>query len=248
VFLNNVVIGYSADSVAFAFVNGYHHIQTCYDRPFFFDKYKTFSLFGTKYKREIWRKIKSLLAMLSLNVDFEQIERISIVDNQLSISSGSLVSKYDFGKCFIFESERVQHENEIREATTEEYYVVDDFKANNLGKDTSDEESIITESDFVSEIHFYNSLRIDGSKYATDIICCSKMTKKQLYNFEYSDTIVGFKTKHILLESNFPRKLKLEHVNREVYPIQNIKYKNSRSVKFLNDRIGNIFANSDKKK
>jgi len=248
VLLKNVVIGYSTESAAFAFVNGYYHIQTCPHRPFFFERYENFSLFGTNYKKQIWCRIKSFLGLLSLNIDFENIERVSITGDQIRISSDSLLSKYNFEKCFIFEADKVQHENKLKEATTEDYYVIDDFKANNLGKDTIEIQPIVTGDNFISEIHFYNSMRIDGSKYATDIICCSKMTKQQLYNFDYSDTIAGFKTKHILLESNFPRKIKLEHVNREVYPLQNIKYKNSKSVKFLNKKVRDIFGTSDKEK
>ena len=160
--LRSVVIGHSAESAAFALVNGYYHIQTCQTRPFFFERYQNFSLFGTDHKKEIWCKIKSFLGLLSLNIDFDNIERVSITGNQLRISSDSLLSRYNFEKCFIFETDKVQHENKLKEAALEDYYVIDDFKANNLGKDTIEIDPIVNGENFISEIHFYNSMIIDS--------------------------------------------------------------------------------------
>ena len=115
-----------------------------------------------------------------------------------------------------------------------------------------DVKSIFSEDKLLSEIHFYNSLRVDGAKHVTDIVSVSKLEKQDLYDFEYSDTMATFKLKdclknigyvglkdNIIYKSGKPkmRKILLEHLKRYVLPVDNNKYEDSKTVKFINPQV-----------
>ena len=53
-----------------------------------------------------------------------------------------------------------------------------------------------TGDDFVSEIWFYSSDRIDGNTPVRDACAVSKLTAKQLLDFDYSETMARFKVIH----------------------------------------------------
>ena len=92
-------------------------------------------------------------------------------------------------------------------------------------------------------------MRVDGNKNITDIVTKSTLTKEELYNFDYSDTMVMFKLKQTLNDMGIHGlvkkhkinkdgtyqidKLHLEHVKRYVNPIDTNKYQGSDNVKFL---------------
>jgi hypothetical protein len=55
---------------------------------------------------------------------------------------------------------------------------------------------INTGDDFVSEIWFYGSDRIDGNTPVRDACAVSTLTEQQLLDFDYSETMARFKTIH----------------------------------------------------
>ena len=129
----------------------------------------------------------------------------------------------------------------------EKYQVIDDFKVSRFGHH-GPLDPIHFKDNFVSDVYFYNSMRVDGNKNVTDIAVVSTLTKEQLYDFEYSDTMSMFKLKkqladkgHVgIIESkkylngkNSIKKLELKHVKRYVNPIDSNKYEDSKSVKFF---------------
>jgi hypothetical protein len=246
--LGNVVIGHSMESVLFAYVNNYYHLQSSNFYPLFFEEDKGFSLFGTSNKKEIWTKIKIMLGFLSLNIDYPEVKQIRIQDNIIKAFDDNLLIDFEFEKCYIFNTMNISHENKIMKAAKEKYEVIDDFKVNRLGY-SGELDPVFTKDDFMSEVYFYNSMRIDGSKYITDIATKSTLTKEQLYNFDYSDTMMMFKLtkqlndmghrgiekKHVINKSGGHPvdKLILTHMKRYVNPIDTNKYQDSENVKFL---------------
>ena len=246
--LENVVIGHSMESALFAYVNDFYHIQSSNFYPLFFDESRGFSLFGTSNKKQIWTKIKIMLGFLSLNIDYPEVKQIRIQDNTIKVFDDNLLIDFDFERCYIFDTMNISHENKILKAAKDKYQVIDDFKVSKLGHQGY-MGPVFNKDNFVSEIHFYNSMRVDGNKNITDIATKSKLTKEQLYDFDYSDTMVMFKLKqtlndigiHGLIKKHKVNKdgtyqidkLHLEHVKRYVNPIDNNKYQDSENVKFL---------------
>ena len=57
---------------------------------------------------------------------------------------------------------------------------------------------IHTGDDFVSEIWFYSSDRIDGNSPVRDACAVSKLTSQQLTDFDFSETMARFKTLKIM--------------------------------------------------
>ena len=187
--LTDVVIGHSMESVLFAYVNNFYHIQSSRFYPLFFDESRGFSLFGTSNKKEIWTKLKIMLGFLSLSIDYPEVKQIRIQDNKIKVFDDNLLIDFDFERCYIFNMTNVTHENKIDKVKIEKYQVIDDFKVSRFGHH-GPLDPIHFKDNFVSDVYFYNSMRVDGNKNVTDIAVVSTLTKEQLYDFEYSIGIV----------------------------------------------------------
>jgi len=83
---------------------------------------------------------------------------------------------------------------------------------------------IKTPDSFVSKVVFYVSTRIDGNKKKKDAVAISYMKKEHLTDFDYSDTMVRFKLEKLMnLNLNLSRKVKVQHLRREIMPTQKFK-------------------------
>jgi len=248
VLLKNVVIGYSLESALFAYHNQFHYINTTSFQPLFFEQSEGFSIFGLTSKKEMCDALKQLLGFLGLNLEFPNIQQVRIQDSIIKIFDTKLVEKYEFENCYVFENLKVSHENGIKKAAEEVYVVVDDFKISRIGKDVLSIDPVRTDDTLLSEVYFYNSLRIPGAKYITDAVTVSRLTKDDLYSFDSSDTMASFKLRHILnnlgyhgipdgqiYKSGKPKikKIKVEHVNRYVTPVDRNTYFNNDIVRFM---------------
>ena len=248
VLLRDVVIGHSLEAALFAFHNEYYYICSTSFQPLFFEECAEFSLFGTKNKKQIYEQIKNLLGLLSLNIEYENVQQIRIQQNKIKIFDTNLLFGFEFERCYIVDKTKVTHENSIMVPRHETYKVIDDFKLSRIGKDVTGIAPYRTTDRLISQAYFYNSMRIDGAKYVTDAVTVSNLTREQLYDFDYSDTMVTFKLKKILndmgytgLKQNFAyksgniktKKINLDHIKRYVIPIDNNKYKDTEKVKFL---------------
>jgi hypothetical protein len=263
VLLKGVVIGYSLESALFALLNGHYHIQSYGLCPLFFEECEDFSLFGTKNRKQIWQRIKLYLGFLSKGLDYPDLKQIRIQDNTIKIFDDNMLATYEFEKCYVFETLNVSHENDVKVPKQETYKVIDDFTIARLGRSVTNIDPISTGDDLLSKAYFYNSLRVDGAKHVTDAITVSYLTKKQLYEFDYSDTMVGFKLKSCLnsigyiglkdketYKSGKPiyRKLIINHIKRHVIPLDNNEYISDNKVEFVNLSILDIINGTSTKR
>ena len=90
--------------------------------------------------------------------------------------------------------------------------------------------------DFVKEIYFYPSERVDGNHNLKDLVAVSYLTETQLHDSEYSDTYVRFKVLDMMKKSGIrgtrngrdqknPERykyyaLRIESAIRDVYPLR----------------------------
>jgi len=256
VLLDKVVIGHSPESVAYAFLNECYHIQSTGFQPLFFEEYENFSLFGTKNKSQIWQKFKLWLGLLAKNIDYPDLERIRLQDNKVRLFGDSLLAEFEFEKCYIFESLNVIHENKIQETKPQVYKVIDDFTISRIGKDVTHIDPVYTKDSLLRESYFYNSLRVDGAKFVTDAVTTSYLTRKQLYDFEYSDTMANFKLKSQLNSKGYIgrkekgkykngtdiyKKFIIKHIKRHVLEQDACKYLDTQNIKFLTASMQDLF-------
>ena len=182
-------------------------------------------------------------------------ENIRILENQIKISSSGKISKYEFSKCEIFNTTNLDLENKIIKNSPPVYTVYDDFELANLGGKHKYLKSKKTKDKMAREIHYYISDRVDGANYVTDCVVESRLSREELNDFEFSDTMARFSVERHLTSlgvyGNFMeyyksgkpkfRKPKVVHRKRLVIKKETNKYEDSESVKFLDLDLGEIF-------
>ena len=109
-----------------------------------------------------------------------------------------------------------------------------------------DKEHISTDDDFVKDIYFYPTDRLDGNHSSIkDLVTVSYMIKKQIKDFNYSDTYARFKTEKILKENGITGRkngfqngkqitytLRLEVIKRELRKLNMHLYEDTENIKF----------------
>lgn len=258
-FLEKVVIGNSLGSINYAFHNEFYFIPSCSFRPFFFEVLDINSQFREIQEKQVFDEIKNTLSFLGMCLDFPTLQKIRISKNNIKIFDENLLASFKFGECFICDKSSVTFENEIHVAKPSTYLVVDDFKISRIGKNVEKIQKIETKDALVSKAYFYNSNRVDGARYITDAITVSNLTEKDLYEFDYSDTMAMFKLRNHLesmgytgirektryKNGNFKtKKIKLEHLHRQVFKQNNNVYFNTDLVKFINPGIKDFYNGS----
>ena len=179
--LDKVVIGSNSSAAYYALMNECYFIPTRQVSPIFY-----------KGETHTWPRLNTMLGLLSKRIAFENRETIRLLDNQIKISAQNVVYRYNFGECFIFDSTGIQFENKITKINPKTFIVYDDFELSVLGPKRYHLDPITGGEGLAKELHFYCSERVDGSDYITDCVVESELTKEQLHDFEYSDSMVRF--------------------------------------------------------
>jgi hypothetical protein len=104
-----------------------------------------------------------------------------------------------FEKCYYYGDRNAYGFVEKVNLDEEEYLCYDYIAFNSGGKHEID--FIRTGDDFVREIWFYSSDRIDGNTPVRDACAVSQLTKKQLQDFDFSETMARFKTIKIMKDN-----------------------------------------------
>lgn len=252
--LDRLVIGDSVESIVYAFLTDSYFIPTLTFGPIFYKQVDQMFL-GSKRQDFSWSRMQMLLALSGKMLNYKNITSIKTQDNKVKISTKEGTYKYYFGLCLIFDTTKVQLENEILKLLPKTYTVYDDFKISNLGKKHNYIEPKNTEDVLASKIHFYTSSRVDGANYVTDCVCESILNKEQINDFNYSDSMTRFAVKRYLdsvgIKGTFMnfykngnpkfRKPSVTHLKRIVVEKERSLYKDSDNVKFMNLNMGQIF-------
>ena len=134
-----------------------------------------------------------------------------------------------FNQLHVFDDENI-HGLPSRLSDIDQYRVLDWFDVRSGAKHEC--ENLHSDTDFVRNIFFYPSERVSGNHDKKDLVCESYLTREQLHDVDYSDTIVRLKATNRMKEagikgtSNGKNKnlsIKLELREREVIPIKNYK-------------------------
>ena len=234
----NIVIGGCLPSVIYAHQNKYSLICDTYYKPFRFDRVESLKL---------WSELLFEMSFRGQVLNTENIESVRLKEGNCKVVQARHQKlEIQFDSCFVFNGNRIVCDNEIIKHNKEIYKVYDWV---NVRSCSPHETSFLSSEDnLAEEIYFYKSYRVDGSRNHKDIVTVSTLTKDQLFEFEYSDTMVKFKLHSVLKEAGIlgsksgyqkngnvrRNSIKLEPSNREVFLTSEHIYKDSESIKFLN--------------
>ncbi len=189
--LNSLVIGSSVESIMYAFLSDAYFLPTLRFGPIFYDLVDM-NLLGNKKADRSWSRTQTILALSGKLLNYKDINNIRIAEDRVSISSSEGLYKYRFEKCTIFDTTGIQMDNSLIKQAPTLYRVYDDFELSNLGGKHTFLSPLDSPYLFVSKINYYSSSRVDGANYVTDCVTESLLTKDQLNDFEYSDSMARF--------------------------------------------------------
>lgn len=168
--------------------------------------------------------------------DMPERLRLDTEDDCLSVFCGPKSYKVYYNKAYVFSDEELSGLPEPS-VKNKSYKVLDwlDVTCESGAFDT-----IHSDSEFVSSVHFYPSLRTPLRGYS-DAVAVSYMNKKQLSNPDWSDSYVRLKAVNLMSSagirgsSNGPdrhRRLEVSHSHREIIPINKNIYPEIPNVEF----------------
>ena len=221
---DNIVIGSSLSALAFAYINDYPVFFTNPDVPFRFDylapnytainmaaESKVLNSFSSQIevgisKRLLWDRLLFLLS-LSGKVPLSNLCYKIRYDGVSMVCSNeySKIFEASFNNCHYFGDQNAA--GFVKQKSLDEHsYICYDYVAFNSGG-KHEVDFVHTDDDFVSEIWFYSSDRIDGNTPVRDACAVSKLTESQLRDFDYSETMARFKVLKIMKDNGMRGKL-----------------------------------------
>jgi len=260
----NVVIGSDLRSVIFAYVNKYPLFFTAPRRPSRFDYFcptvelehmsippisqilKTpdgFKEVGIP-KNLLWER---LVFLLSLRGDLplsNMCDKIRYNGEKIVCTNEySKIHEFGFDTCHYFGDSYTFGLVDFVEKPQPSYLCYDYIAFHKGGKHEID--YISTGDDFVGEIWFYSSDRIDGNTGVKDACVVSSLTPEQFGDPDFSETIARFKMEKILddhgirgpLNGYTPNgrpkhyRIKTSHIRRERYNLNSPKWRETWNVK-----------------
>ena len=126
---------------------------------------------------------------------------ISVEEEKIKVTYSNTDNlEIEYNKCFLFETESgVRHNLEMVGEKDYLYRVIDWMSVDRCEKHSC--ENIKTKDNFINEIIFYPSDRVDGNHSFKDVVAISYIKEEDLQLFEHSDTMAVFKIRHHMLEN-----------------------------------------------
>ena len=221
---DNVVIGSSLSALAFAYINDYPVFFTKPEPPFRFDylapnhtpiglvsQSNILNSFNQQIevgapKQLLWDRLLFLLSLdgkvplsnLCCKIRYDGVSMVC--SNEYS-----KIFEASFGNCHYFGDRHATGFIKQKSLDDDSYICYDYIAFNSGGKHEVD--FVYTDDDFISEIWFYSSDRIDGNTPVRDACAVSKLTESQLRDFDYSETMARFKVLKIMKDNGMRGKL-----------------------------------------
>ena len=210
---DQIVVGSSLPAALYAFNNNYPLFFAEERRPFRFDyvpsdrdltclklggqaksltTFEDVKLVGQP-KELLWERLLFLLSLDGKMPLSNLCDNIRYDGDRVVCSNAySKIMEFKFNECYYFGDVHSTGFMEQKDLDEDRYICYDYIAFNRGGK--HDIDYIRTSDDFVSEIWFYSSDRIDGNTAVKDACAVSLLTKEQLLDFDYSETMARFKT------------------------------------------------------
>ena len=205
-----------------------------------------------------WNQLFFILSLDGLNLMGDKASSVRIKEEEIVVTTkDARVIKFSYDQITIFDDENVIG-IPVPKKENDKFIVLDWITTRSCSAHTH--KYIKTNDALVNELHFYPTERIDGAHlHVKDIVAVSNLTKKQLQDFEYSDTYAKFKTASILKDLGLrgikcgggkSRALALEVEKREIRKAKMDFYENLPKIKFkydihnddmINKKINDLF-------
>jgi|TARA_R110000824_G_scaffold40985_6_gene122343 hypothetical protein len=205
-------------------------------------------------KRDLWERL-SFMKSISGGIPFTDKVTAIRIDREtkvVTVSSAGASNNLEYDKLRIFDDKDLHGVADLQIISTsyenKKYKVFDWFDVRSGCRHKFD--YISTEDDFVRELYFYPSDRVDGNHDLKDLVTVSYLDRQQLDSIEYSDTYARLKTRSIMKANGIrgtrngrdtknPEKFKyyairLESASREVYEIKKNLYRDDLDIIFDN--------------
>jgi len=220
------VVGSSLSALLFAYVNNYPTLFTKPIPPFRFDYLSTkldlsrlkipfnnltLKSFDAKMqvgtqKVLLWERLLFLQSLKGNLISTRDTHSLRFSDDKIIVSNEySKIMDLAFERCYYYGDIGAVGFVEKTNVDASTYICYDHIAFNSGGKHEID--YIRTGEDFVSEIWFYSSDRIDGNTPVRDACAVSKLTESQLVDFDYSETMARFKVLKIMKDNGMRGKL-----------------------------------------
>jgi hypothetical protein len=208
-----LVIGSSLDAVLFAFSKNLPIIFSEQRKPFRFDYFGPHLYFkslgieatmallenftggltvGVK-KLDIWERLLFVISLAGKLPLGDLCRNIRWNGESLICSNEySKIAEIQFEHCYFFSDNGCPNLLQQNEVVNKTYLCYDWIAFNRGGKHNID--LIETDDEFVKQIWFYSSDRIDGKTEVKDGCAVSCLSEAQLNEFDYSETMARFKT------------------------------------------------------
>lgn len=177
---------------------------------------------------DAWSMLKFLCSMKGLIINPHSLDFLRIEKNNLGFRGAAV----EFGKCHLFPSQTIRADLDIRKVEHEDLYKTMDFMRLKFCNVTNIDTIFPKES-------FIKLIRCFGKK---EVVAVCNLTKEQLTNFDYSDTIVRFVSqKELLKDERLHRPItrgesrrnpNLEVIERRVTSLEEVVYKSNKKVKY----------------
>ena len=223
-----------------SYVKNMKIVLTSFSEPHFAEEFdQPISIEGQELSSvsDAWSLLRFLVSMNGLVINPKEVYSVRIESSQLSFG-GKVI---DFEKCHLFPSDKIKVDLKIKKVLNRDMYRVVDVmrlpfcNAQKLTK-------LRIDNCFIDEVKFYGKKRI---------ACISELSKNQLNDFDYSDTMSKlYLEKQLLLEDDLIRPLispsrgmrkpKPVVLERIVQPLEEVVYKSTKTVKYYDNKNRDI--------
>ena len=228
---DKIVVGSSLKAMMFAYVNELPIFFSVPQKPFFFNRLpvhldlsflsiinKATKLNGIGSEKEVgipqevlWNKLMFILSYVGKAPLADFCDSMRYNGETLVFSNFfSKISEVSFNTCYYFGDNNCYRLIDRKEIDKGNYLCYDWIAFNSGGKHEVD--FINTGDNFVKDIWFHPSERIDGRTKVKDACVVSYLTDSQLMDFDYSETMARFKMLHEMKERGMKKPLLVNQV------------------------------------
>tara|TARA_R110002074_G_scaffold140868_4_gene287163 strand:+ start:3299 stop:4192 length:894 start_codon:yes stop_codon:yes gene_type:complete len=202
---DELAVGSSLEALLYCTLNNVPLISCRLLTPQHFETHKLdLSILGLKAPNNsslwLWERLFFYLSLTGLLPLADKAVVLRISESIVKAStSRARQAKIKFNKLTVFDDFAVSGIGIPTENITEKFKVYDWFDVRSGMKHPHD--ILHTDDDFVKQIIFYKTLRMDGDHDFKDAVSISYLTKDELGQFEYSDVNSRFKTLYLMKEA-----------------------------------------------
>lgn len=238
---NNITIGHDLKALEYAYE---HNTKLILNQIKFPEK------FEPVYIKNAWGLLCTKLMLDGQVIGGDTVKKIRITEDVVQVvCESNIVNEIEYENIFIFDDNNIIDLPEILEQV-DEYKVIDVLTPVSLMSPPINT-VIQTEDKLVREL--YVSKKTNSS--TIELFAVSILTKEQLTDFEYSDTMVKFKSEELLKENNFLGTFRRSDVDRMPIELQVAErlvqktmdiYEDTNKIKFFYGRNQHHYKESSK--